>query len=137
MVIQSSATAATGSAAGWVVGPMAVGIIVVVAVGVVALLIGCGPPRGARFISDPDPAVKIPAIRQAAKADDRASIPQLVKNLSSDDPAVRFYAITALRRLTDGQTFDYVYYAPEDQRRAAIDRWRAWLEQQSQGQATN
>jgi hypothetical protein len=95
--------------------------------GLVCALIGCGPPRGARHISNPDPSVKIPAIKVIVKDKDWAAIPSLVKNLSSDDPAVRFYAIEGLQRMT-GQTFDYRYYAREEDRAAAIDRWNEWVE---------
>jgi len=87
----------------------------------------CGPKRGSQFVRENDPAVKIPAIRLAAHEQKSEVIPQLVTDLASEDPAVRFYAIEALQRLT-GQTLDYVYYAPEDERREAIKRWGAWQE---------
>lgn len=92
-------------------------------------MIGCGPKRGAQFVTDPDPAVKIPAIRLATNGNRQAAVPQLIEELASDDPAVRFYAIGGLKRLT-GQTLDYVYYAPDDDRRAAVERWRTWFRQQ-------
>lgn len=57
-----------------------------------------------------------------------SDLPQLVKDLDSDDPAVRFYSIASLQRLT-GQTFDYHYYDDEVQRQPAINRWREWLAQ--------
>lgn len=97
--------------------------------GALCASIGCGgPPRGAKHVGDPDPGVKIPAMQVVVKEKDRAAIPKLVADLASDDPAVRFYAIESLQRLT-GQTLDYNYYAPEEDRAAAVARWQAWLKQ--------
>ena len=96
--------------------------------GLVCAAVGCGPPRGPRHVGNPDPGVKIPAIRSVVNQRDTAAIPKLVDDLSSDDPAVRFYAIDALRRLT-GQTLDYNYYASDEDRDAAVRRWKEWLKQ--------
>ncbi len=85
----------------------------------------CTAPRGPLRIADPDPDVKIRAIKQAVASGDRAKIPPLIKQLESDDPAVRFYAIEALGRLT-GQTLGYVYFHGIDQRREAVGRWKRW-----------
>jgi len=41
-------------------------------------------------------AVKIAGIRQAQARQDRASLPALVEQLDSDDPAVRMFALGAL-----------------------------------------
>ncbi len=102
----------------------------IIAITVIALVdAGCGPKRGSQFVRESDPAVKIPAIKLATKEQQTKALPQLVKDLASEDPAVRFYAIEALERLTS-QTFDFVYYAPEEQRRESILKWRAWLENQ-------
>ncbi len=65
---------------------------------------GCRAPRGPFVISDPDPANKIPAISMAVQRNDRPAAKQMVANLDSDDPAVRFYASEGLRRLT-GESF--------------------------------
>lgn len=58
----------------------------------------------------------------------------MVKDLDSDDPAVRFYAIGGLKRLT-GQTFGYHYYEDEQQRRPALEKWKAWLQGWQAGQS--
>src|SRR3954451_15977590 len=60
-------------------------------------------------IKSPDPALKIPAIKTAVQRKDMSVISALVKDLESDDPAVRFYAIHGLQELT-GETFGYAYY---------------------------
>jgi hypothetical protein len=71
---------------------------------------------------------KIPAIKSAAETRDISAAPEMVKDLESDDPAVRFYAIEGLERLT-GETFGYVYYDDELRRREAVMRWKRWLDQ--------
>src|SRR5437016_5105833 len=86
---------------------------------------GCGS-RPKPDVTDPDPAAKIPGITKATRTHDTKAITQLVTDLSSDDPAIRLYSINALQRLT-GQTFGYIYYATEDQRKPAVQRWQRWL----------
>ena len=90
---------------------------------------GCGPAPQ-KVVTNPDPSGKIPAMKQAVQAHDLRAAPQLVKDLESDDGAVRFYAIESLRRLT-GETFGYVYYQSDDQRDPALKRWKDWLARQS------
>jgi hypothetical protein len=79
------------------------------------------------MIDSSDPAVKIPAMKRAAEQGNQDSVEQLVQNLQSDDPAVRFYAIQSLQRLT-GEDLGYHYYAPAENRREAVGRWNAWLQ---------
>lgn len=99
----------------------------VMLLGMVELLAGCGGiPRGQRVVTNPDPSAKIPAIKASVQTNDTSVVQQLIKDLESDDPAVRFYAIAGLQRLT-GQTFGYQYYADEPQRAAAVQQWKAWL----------
>jgi len=62
----------------------------------------------------------------AADKRDWRAVPQMVTDLESDDPAIRFYAIEGLRRIT-GLTFDFHYYEDEAQRQPAVDRWNQWL----------
>lgn len=88
-------------------------------------LAGCAQPKG-RGLADDDASFKIPAIKDAVEQQDDDAIPELVAALNDDDPAVRFYAIEGLRRLT-GQTFDYHFYDDDPDRQAAIERWQAWL----------
>jgi hypothetical protein len=77
-------------------------------------------------MTDPDPSLKIPAIKTAADGKNRSQVGQLIKDLDSDDPAVRFYSIGALERLT-GQTFGYQYFVDDEKRAPAVERWKAWL----------
>ena len=94
---------------------------------------GCTAPRPPLVVGDPDPSVKIPAIKKAVREKDRSAVEQLVKDLASDDPAVRFYAINGLRRLT-GQNFGYQYFDDDDGRKPAVQRWEQWLKEWEQQQ---
>ena len=72
--------------------------------GLLATFSACTAPRGPLVVSDPDPSIKIPAIEKAVRTKDRAAIPQLIKDLDSDDAAVRLYANHALEQLS-GKNF--------------------------------
>ena len=56
----------------------------------------------------------------------REAYPALVEGLGSADLAVRQAAFDLLRSLTQ-QTFDYKPDLPEQERTAALERWRVWL----------
>ena len=91
----------------------------------VPALLGCGssvPPD----LKDSDPTVRIPAIHKSVRNRNQADEGRMVKDLNSEDPAVRFYAIEGLYRLT-GQTLGYRYYDNEAQRQMAIRKWEQWL----------
>ena len=90
---------------------------------------GCSAPRPAIEVTNPDPSGKIPAMKKAVREHDLTAVRQLVKDLDSDDPAVRLFAIHALQELT-GQRYGYDYFADEVQRRAALHRWQEWLAHQ-------
>jgi hypothetical protein len=93
------------------------------------LPLGCVHPSGPMSVKNPDPAVKIPAIKLAVRQDNRSVAPQLVHDLDSDDAAVRFYAIQGLRRLT-GNDLGYHFYEDKLDRQPAVERWKAWLKNQ-------
>lgn len=81
------------------------------------------------------PEARIDDILDAAKASDERAVPDLVRQLDSDDPAVRMLAILALERLT-GERLGYDYAAPAWQRDPAVARWTAWAEAGQTGDAT-
>ncbi len=87
---------------------------------------GCQAPRGPVSINSDDPDLKIQAIQRDACRKNTRDIPKMVADLSDEDPAIRFYAIQALRRLTNDD-FGYRFYLDEDQRQIATARWQAWL----------
>ena len=74
----------------------------------------------------PDPESRLAAIQLAAQTENPETIPDLIANLDSDDPAVRLMAIGTLRKLT-GQSYHYRFDAPPDQRDRATTAWaEAW-----------
>lgn len=73
-----------------------------------------------------DPDERIEAIVQAGEQRDRGAVPHLVDRLTDSEADVRFFAIESLERIT-GKTMGYEYYAPREQRRQAVERWRDWL----------
>jgi hypothetical protein len=85
-------------------------------------------PQESKSIGAVDPMANIPAIQEAARQKDQAAVPALVRELGSDDAAIRFYAIVALRDIT-GQTMDFRYYDDFEQRKLAIQRWQKWLQE--------
>ena len=87
----------------------------------------CSTPRPEKDVRNPDPAGKIPAYKEAVREKDRSAARQMVKDLDSDDPAIRMFAIVALRRLTGGDQLGYQYFDDHHQRRPAIKRWERWL----------
>jgi hypothetical protein len=100
--------------------------VLALVVGQLGLLSACAAPRTPRVVNNPDLTGKIPAIKQAVATKDLAAAQQLVTDLDSDDPAVRFYAIQGLQRLT-GETFGYRYFDDEEERKPALGKWQAWL----------
>jgi len=94
----------------------------------IALAAGCSEPKGPRTAKSPDPTVSIPAIKTDVQNRDQKDVAQMVANLNDDDPAVRFYSVQGLRRLT-GDDFGYRYYENEEARAPAVARWKQWLKQ--------
>jgi hypothetical protein len=94
-----------------------------------ALLYSCAPAPGPRTVDNPDPLIKIPAIKEAVADRDTDAERQMVADLESDDPAVRFYAIEGLKRLNGGEDFGYEFYREQDdpQLKDAVKRWQDWL----------
>ena len=73
-----------------------------------------------------DPAVRMEAVKTAARLQDRQSLPYLVDRLTDSEAEVRFAAIMALKEMT-GEDRGYRYYEPAAQRAEAVGRWRQWL----------
>lgn len=87
------------------------------------LATACSGPRAIDGGFDSaNPAARMYAIEYAARSDDRAATLQIVEQLDSDDPGVRFLAIGALQDMW-GETFGYRYYDPPYLRADAIERW--------------
>lgn len=80
-------------------------------------------PEYSVALDSPDPATRIQAIRDTADRRDASAVPLLVDRLEDEDEAVRFYAIQALRRITE-EDHGYRYYHPAARRGRAVARWR-------------
>ena len=93
----------------------------------------CAAPRPKPALTSDDVDLKIIAIKQAGERRDAAALPQLVADLDDDDPAVRLAAIESLGRFSSDR-FGYEFYLEKDDRRTAVDRWRAWLKGRGQQQ---
>ncbi len=89
------------------------------------LIAGGCTPREDRSILAIDPLNSVPAIQEAARRKDRKAIPDLIKQLDNDDPAIRFYAISALTDIA-GETFGYHYFDDKPRRKPAIEKWQQW-----------
>ncbi|QNN21392.1 hypothetical protein HED60_03595 [Planctomycetales bacterium ZRK34] len=94
------------------------------------------PPVSEGGFDAADPGSKLYAITRAGNEKDASAIPHLIQQLDSDDQAVRMYAIGALERIT-GQRKGYVYYAPQAERDAAIERWLKAYKQGELAQAAS
>ena len=70
-------------------------------VGSMLSIMGCGGPKSYRSNIQAAYAYdRILAIREAGERRDPLAVPLLVDRLEDEDPAVRFYAILALERIT-------------------------------------
>jgi hypothetical protein len=91
---------------------------------------GCASPPDLG-LADDNPSNRVRAIRRAEQTPEPATTALLVQQLVDDDPAVRFYAIGALKRMA-GTDLGYRYYDGEIERNQAAERWQAWLKEQQQ-----
>lgn len=95
-------------------------------------------PVGCAINAEPDfdsavPQERFLAIREAMASRDTSALPDLVRQLGSDDPLVRVAAIDALESIT-GDRLGFEPHAREVERRAAIDRWTERLSGQRQAE---
>jgi hypothetical protein len=85
-------------------------------------LTACAPRATEGGFESDNPAAQLYAIRQAGERRDAGAVPRLVTALTSDDPAVRMFAIEALDRIT-GERLGYNPRASLQERDAAVARW--------------
>lgn len=96
--------------------------------GVAGVTGSCGVPTS---LDSPESAARIRAMRNAAQADDESAVPRLIASLDSDDSAVRLFAIGSLQRIT-GERRGYDPFAPESERKLAVQEWREWYARSNQ-----
>ena len=96
---------------------------------IIIIVIGCDSPKkigGLADLENPDPTVRIRAIKWAGENQVHDAVPLLVDRLQEQDRSVRFYAIMALRRIT-GDDLGFDYKADSAQRAEAVKKWRQSL----------
>ena len=97
---------------------------------------GCVAPErtvGLAELEDPNPAVRVRAIKWAGANNISAAVPLLVDRLVEQDKSVRFFAIKALRDIT-GKDHGYDYRADDASRARAVARWRKAIDKQTMKQ---
>ncbi len=96
-------------------------------VGVVLIQTGCNGLSGRNMelkdLDNPDPIVRVMAIKWAGENKLSSAVPQLVDLLQHEDRSVRFYAIGSLKRIT-GTDNGFDYKAGPKKRAAAVQRWQ-------------
>jgi len=97
-------------------------------------LTGCMPDRETtlRRLREDNPRVQSATIAQVVRAGDRTMTPELITLLESEDEGVRFFAASALHKLT-GRDFGFHRARTAAERQRIIGQWRAWW--QSEGGA--
>ncbi|MEM9066170.1 MAG: hypothetical protein AAGB51_11840 [Planctomycetota bacterium] len=102
---------------------------------VLCLAAGCFPGSDPSFTAA-SPADRVRAAERAGDTGDSTAVPYLINQLESDDAAARAAAVDALRELT-GESFGYVWWGPETERREAARRWAAWYALGASGSASD
>jgi hypothetical protein len=96
---------------------------------IMIFIIGCDSPKkigGLADLENPDPAVRIRAIKWAGENQVHQAVPLLVDRLQEQNRSVRFYAIMALSRIT-GNDMGFNYKADPAARAEAVKKWRQSL----------
>jgi hypothetical protein len=100
--------------------------------GAAAWMLGfLGDPRAADVLlgalADPVPAVRYEAAASLLKMKDDRGLATIVDGLEDPDAMVRAKCIILLKELT-GESFGYEADLAPDDRKAAVARWRAWVD---------
>lgn len=76
-------------------------------------------------LADPDPAVRAVADKLLRQVQGSPRVALAIESLAHEDPWIRIWAESALRQVS-GMTTGCDPFAPEAERKPAIDAWRAW-----------
>jgi hypothetical protein len=97
---------------------------------IIIIVVGCSSPLDRKpqlsDLDNPNPMIKIMAIKWAGDNKLSSAVPQLVDLLQDEDRSVRLYSICSLRRIT-GTDCGYDYKAAAHVRAVAIKCWRQFL----------
>lgn len=103
---------------------LAVDAALVLAIGLSAA--GCSfAPKSFRKVDDAAPIIRARSVSLGRSLPSGQVVPALLDRLDDRDPVVRLAAYEELHKGT-GQTFGYVPWATEAERKAAVARWREW-----------
>ena len=101
-------------------------------------LAGIGHPGAVRtlieLIHHPNTFVRSEAVDALAGSERPEALRGLIEALGDAEPFVATKALTALKRHTDGDTFDLQPSRSAAERKPAVDRWRRWLSERGAGQ---
>lgn len=91
-----------------------------------ASAVGCSiAPKSFRKMNDPAPIVRARAVGLAEGLPAEEAVPSLIEHLRDPDPVVRMAASEELRKKT-GQSLGFLPWGNEEEREAAVNRWRDW-----------
>ena len=97
---------------------------------IIIIVAGCSSPLDRKpqlsDLDNPNPMIKIMAIKWAGDNKLSSAVPQLVDLLQDEDRSVRLYSICSLKRIT-GRDCGYDYKAAARVRAEAIKCWRQFL----------
>ena len=82
-------------------------------------------PAFRRLARHADVVIRRNALHGLAEIGDRTAIPLLIEGLSEEDLGIRRICSEGLEKLT-GETHGFDPRAPEEERAAAVERWKAW-----------
>jgi len=89
-------------------------------------------PYVAQLLSHNKSEVRDAATRIIITTAGADAVPYLIDFLNSPNPMIRRDAAVKIRLVT-GREFGYEYDAPEDERRAAVEKWKEWWRAVSAG----
>lgn len=101
-------------------------VAVAAAIGVCLTAAGCSfAPKSFRKVNDAAPITRARSVSLGRSLPSGRVVPALLDRLDDRDPVVRLAAYEELHKGT-GQTFGYVPWATEGERKSAVERWREW-----------
>ncbi len=106
-------------------------LLIWMCVAALLLVSGCGWSRPVsqnvyERLQSNDHNIRVGAVIEVGRRQDRRAIPYLVDRLEDDEADVRLFSIQALRDIT-GKRFGYRYFDNKYDRRDAVEKWRRWL----------
>ena len=80
-------------------------------------------PISSADLKNPDPVIRIRAIKWTGENKDTKAVPKLLELSQNEDQAVRFYAVVALRNITQ-TNLGFDYQSDARRRAEAVNYWK-------------